>query len=179
MSEQPRHATGWGHRDPEAEDLAPFPVRHGESRSATPPDRWRHPVGYLLAAVVGFAIGNGVAGRDDAAAGVKPAAVATRPAAPTMTPTADDFAVTVTTLSKQCFGAAGCNVEVRLEVSRDSSTAGAAGELSVEITGDESGPVTETIVLDAGGRYDPPEVVMSTRSSGTPVEARVSSFATF
>lgn len=92
----------------------------------------------------------------------------------TWTPTAADYGIDIKTLRKQCFGSAGCSVEVRLTVSgNNAAIASVAAELTVRVTGDETGPSIETISLDEAGNYLPVELSLSTRSSTTKVRATV------
>jgi hypothetical protein len=79
----------------------------------------------------------------------------------------------VKTLSMQCFGSAGCHVEIRLTVSGLPVTDGVSVELTVRVTGDESGPTIETITLDEGDSYDAPELMLTTASSATEIKASV------
>lgn len=90
-------------------------------------------------------------------------------------PTKADYTIKIKTLSKECFGSAGCNVEARLTVSTTSgpATEGVPVELTVSVTGDEDGPQVETIELDEDGQYYAPEVVLSTKSSKTKVKATI------
>lgn len=76
------------------------------------------------------------------------------------------------TLSKQCFGSAGCSVEVRVELGVDPAARGQDAEIIVSITGDESGPITERIEVE-GDQYSPPEVSLSTPSEKTKVTVKV------
>jgi hypothetical protein len=86
----------------------------------------------------------------------------------------DDFEVDVKTLSKQCFGSAGCSVDVRLELAIAAEAAqDRAAEITVSVAGDESGEIIETISVDSDGQYSPPEVSLSTPRSSTKVTATV------
>lgn len=91
----------------------------------------------------------------------------------------DNFDIEIKTLSKQCFGSAGCSVDVRLQVNADSSALGTAAEITVKVTGDESGPLLETISIDESGSYSPPELSMSTKSNATKIEATITDVETF
>jgi hypothetical protein len=104
-----------------------------------------------------------------AAPSVEPAAVES-PAPPVVT--AANYSVTLKTLEKQCFGSAGCNVTVRVELGVDGPASGVDAEVTVEVTGDESGPSLQTVDV-VGGQYDPPEFIMSTASSKTKIRAKV------
>jgi hypothetical protein len=125
--------------------------------------------GYPIALIVGVAIGSGGAGASSdggpKASGLS--SVASSPAqddaepveaapAPDPAPagvTAANYTVKAKTLRKQCFGSAGCNVSIRLTVGGDEATSGVAAELTVQISGDEDGPLVETISLDEDGQY--------------------------
>ena len=113
-----------------------------------------------------------------------PSRPVTRPAATagpveTPAPVAPDpsaYSVMVRTTSKQCFGTAGCLVDVALGLNLlDSSASGVAADLTIRVTGDESGPIIQTISLGADGKYRSPVVSMSTRSGRVKVRAEVTS----
>jgi hypothetical protein len=107
------------------------------------------------------------------AAATEPAT--TEPAAPS----ASSYGVRVKTLSKQCFGSAGCNVDVRLALSLESADAeGVAADVTVKVTGDESGATIETISVDEDGKYEAPELNLSTRSNATKVKATITDVET-
>lgn len=88
-------------------------------------------------------------------------------------PSARDYTVTPKILSKQCFGSAGCSVDVRLEVAGNRATDNVAAELTVTVTGDEDGPAIETISLAEDGSYDAPELSLDTRNNSTRITAKV------
>ena len=106
---------------------------------------------------------------DDAIAAVDASAAAAAAAVPSK----DDYEISVKTLSKECFGSAGCNVDARLTVSGTPATNGVAVELTVKVTGGEDGAQIETISLDEDGQYSPVEVYLSTRSSKSKVKATI------
>lgn len=145
-------------------------------------------LGFTGGAVVGGAVGgdstgtaSGIAGTSTSEA-IEPAAeeeTSTQPAPAPAGITKDNFTVDVKTLSKQCFGSAGCNVEIRLVVAGDASIKGTEVELSIEVSGDESGPLIETITIDEDGQYTQPELVVSTKSSKTKVKATITDVETF
>jgi hypothetical protein len=95
----------------------------------------------------------------------------TAPARPTITTA--NYSIKVKTLSKHCFGSAGCNIEARLTLSGDPITDGVPVELTVKVTGSEDGPDVETITLDEDGHYDAPEVLLSTRSAAMKIRAKI------
>lgn len=150
--------------------------------------RWLHWVAYPAVLVVGMGIGAASAGAGDDDAGAsaagsssssagtaaQPAAeLPTEPAEPAA-PVIDDYQVKVKTLSKHCFGSAGCNVDVRLELVLVGAQAeGQAAEISVTVSGAEDGDTVETINVDEDGKYQAPEVSLSTPRSGTKVKAKI------
>src|SRR5690606_35476241 len=88
---------------------------------------------------------------------------------------AKELQVNLTVTDKQCFGSAGCNVTVEPELAFTDPAAG-SGTYSVtyEITGDESGPIVQTMqVTDGSYEYFP--VTMSTESGDVKVSAEVTS----
>ena len=85
-----------------------------------------------------------------------------------------DFRVGVKKLSQQCFGSAGCNVDIRLELAvLSSSAADRAADITVTVKGDESGPIIETIEVDGAGSYAAPEISMSTASASAKISAAI------
>lgn len=146
-------------------------------------------VGAILGGVLGAA-GGAIAGAAAAGAGT-PAAEASQIAddtadAPSATPssafeyTEDLFTVTLKTKSKQCFGSAGCNVTVVPVLSTlDPSVipSDASGTMTLEITGDESGTITQTIDL-TGSQYNQREIDLSTPRSSTKVKVAVTDVET-
>ena len=138
-------------------------------------------LGYPTALIIGIIIGVAPGGSDGAKT-VNDARTANNPGDPATQEQTDaaapdigpaNFQITVKTLSKQCFGSAGCNVEIRLGLGGDADTEGVAAELTVKVTGDESGPLIETISVDEDGNCAVPELTLSTKSSGTKVKAKV------
>ena len=91
-------------------------------------------------------------------------------------PSTDAVRVTYKTMSKQCFGSAGCNVTIRVDAHQPKGDPPAEGVLTVfyEVTGDEDGPIIGNLVLDlAAGTYVPEEESVSTPSSGTVIKVKV------
>jgi hypothetical protein len=88
-------------------------------------------------------------------------------------PRVADYDVTPKVINRQCFGSAGCSVEIRLKVAKADLDDGQAVDLTVKITGDEAGPIIRTISLDEDGGFDSVPVTLSTRSSGTKVRVKV------
>jgi len=90
----------------------------------------------------------------------------------------DDWKVTLKTVDKQCFGSAGCNVEVKPSLKYvGSASLPDEGLLSItfRVSGDESGPVIETIEADLSddGTYSYSTVYMSTSSGSVEPKAKV------
>ena len=117
-----------------------------------------------------------------ASASDEPAEEPTEEAAPTTyTPKKSDWYLKIKTKDKQCFGSAGCNVEVRVtplyagpaSLKTDLPDEGTI-EITYKLTGDESGPITGTLVVDCSDQTaESNEESMSTRSSATKVRAKV------
>lgn len=88
-----------------------------------------------------------------------------------------DIKVTTKIRSKQCFGSAGCSVEVDVSLGftiPDPGRLASDYDVTYRIIGDESGPVIETTTLYANGKYDRPyPVSLSTPSTTTPIRAEV------
>lgn len=86
------------------------------------------------------------------------------------------YAVDLKVKSKQCFGSAGCNVEVTPDISMLETENLPTGtvELTYKITGDESGPIIETTTLYLKrGKYDVETTYMSTTSTYIEPKAKV------
>lgn len=147
---------------------APEPFAHitsppAHSRVAAAPAKRRGILLPVLAAaatgLVGLAIGYGIGAAgtststgttatktSQAAASVPDDGPGTaQPEAATVS--ASNYTAELKTLSKQCFGSAGCSVEVRVELGVDSVASDIDAEVIVTITGDESGPITQTMVV--------------------------------
>jgi hypothetical protein len=93
--------------------------------------------------------------------------------APAARPTKADYTVKLKTLSRQCFGSAGCSIEARVVLGADARVKKIPVELTVKVTGDESGSITETITTDEDAQYTPPEVSISTASSGIKPKVKI------
>jgi hypothetical protein len=90
------------------------------------------------------------------------------------TPEAGDFELTVKTLSKQCFGSAGCTVTYRIQAGWDGSyDPDKTYEVVYEVRGDESGPQTNNFTITSDEYQISQEEIASTRSSGVKLTARV------
>ncbi|MEU8242250.1 hypothetical protein AB0C07_28700 [Actinoplanes missouriensis] len=112
--------------------------------------------------------------REQQALGEEPAETAEPTAEPGPTLSVSDLKLTPKVVKKQCFGSAGCNVSVKVEVGYDGPALSPddTWEVTYEVTGDESGPIIGTFEL-AGERYDQNEISMSTRSSKSKIGIKV------
>ncbi|MFJ3338892.1 hypothetical protein [Streptomyces sp. NPDC086766] len=158
--------------------------------------RRRTLIGAIVGAVITAAISSGitamlVSGSDRVSTDSKPTSAASAPAAPAEdpteaiedaqqtyndSPTLKDFALTLKTTEKQCFGSAGCNITVEPNLSYLSVTSldpEKTLSITYEIHGDESGPVIQTMELAEQDQltYDP--VSISTTSRSTKVTAKI------
>ncbi|MFT4293940.1 MAG: hypothetical protein QM582_00840 [Micropruina sp.] len=98
----------------------------------------------------------------------------TEPAEPAE-PTAADFVLKVKTTKKQCFGSAGCNVSIKVDVAYVG--AGSVDDLpsNVDITFEVKGgedPYTSTIELE-DGKYSPDKTLISTKTSKAKLTAKI------
>ena len=117
-----------------------------------------------------------------AAASDEPAEKPTEePSATTYTPKKTDWVLKIKTTDKQCFGSAGCNVSVRVtplyagpgSAETDLPDEGIV-EITYKLTGDESGPITGTLVVDCADQTaESSDESLSTRRSSTKVKATV------
>jgi hypothetical protein len=98
--------------------------------------------------------------------------------APTTGPTlsASNLTLTPKVIKKHCFGSAGCNVEVKVEVGYDGPTLSPddTWEVVYEVKGDEDGPIIDSFEL-TGDRYDQDEISVSTKSNKTKISVKVTS----
>ncbi|MFD7873998.1 hypothetical protein ACFV5G_07690 [Streptomyces sp. NPDC059766] len=81
---------------------------------------------------------------------------------------------------KHCFGSAGCNVDVEPDLSYEGILPidpDKSYEITYEITGDESGPVIETISLTNGTSMEYYPSSLSTASSGVKITGKVTDVA--
>jgi hypothetical protein len=135
----------------------------------------------LAVLLAGFVIACGASGSDEPAPGNnrKPVSAATQasptPEPPTVAPVPADFALKVVTLSKQCFGSAGCNVTYRIEVTYNGAPVDAGKEYTVTyaVTGPEGGPQVNNFKLRGDQVEYPSEEYASTPSTRTVLTARV------
>jgi hypothetical protein len=90
------------------------------------------------------------------------------------TPNRQDFALTLKTTERQCFGSAGCNVTVEPNLMYANATPldpDKTISITYEVHGDESGPVVQTMELSNQDQLHYTPVSISTASSGTKVTA--------
>ena len=101
-------------------------------------------------------------------------AVADAAAAAAAPPTKADFKLTVKTLSKNCFGSAGCNVTYRVVPTYIGTGDAKNLEVTYEVLGGDSGATVATFTIDGAGTatYDSANTI-STASSATVLKARV------
>lgn len=91
-------------------------------------------------------------------------------------PVPSDFILNVVTTSKQCFGSAGCLLEIDVDLTYNGAASldpEGSWTLLYEITGDESGPITKSITLRGDGQYTKNTTNLSTSGSSTVVSAAV------
>ena len=88
-----------------------------------------------------------------------------------------DVELKVKIKSKQCFGSAGCNVEYKIKANVDRTGWPKDGTLDVtyKVTGDESGPIKDTLTMDLEeGTYEQSGYQSaSTRSGGVKLKVAV------
>jgi hypothetical protein len=139
----------------------------------------------VLAFGIGAAVGNGggkssetpkAAGSINQSATTTTEMEVTTTASTYDTPEPRDFKLTVKTLSKQCFGSAGCNLTYRIDAGWDGSYDPAKTyEAVYEVQGDESGPQTNNFTITGDHYQVAQEETASTHSSGVELTARVTS----
>jgi hypothetical protein len=90
------------------------------------------------------------------------------------TPKAKDFELTPKVTSKQCFGSAGCSVDIEVRVGYEGSTLSEndTWQVTYQLTGDESGPIIGSFEL-TGTTYDVNKEFLSTKSSKTKISIKV------
>ena len=100
--------------------------------------------------------------------------------------TKQDVELSLKTTSRQCFGSAGCLVDVQVRLTLLMSDAeieqlppDGTWDITYRITGDESGPLIGTFSAYGNGKYDVNEESISTSSSNTPVEVHLVSVERF
>ncbi|MET9582047.1 hypothetical protein ABZY10_02795 [Streptomyces sp. NPDC006539] len=95
-------------------------------------------------------------------------------------PRPSDFTMKLTIKRKQCFGSAGCNVDVEPDLSYEGILPidpDKTYEITYQINGDESGPVIETISLTNGTSMEYYPSSLSTASSRTKITGKVTDVA--
>lgn len=101
------------------------------------------------------------------------------PTEPTLPPpTADKFTVDLKTISKQCFGSAGCVATVEPAINYAGSASDLAPftcDITYSITGDDSGEIVDTAFGTGGTGYRVNRSVVSPKSSKTKISAKVTS----
>ncbi len=87
---------------------------------------------------------------------------------------ATDLTLTPKVTKKQCFGSAGCNVSIKVEVGYGGPALSEddTWEVTYQVTGDESGPIVGTFEL-TGTKYDQDEISLSTKNSKTKISVKV------
>lgn len=92
--------------------------------------------------------------------------------------TKNDLNLVVRITSKQCFGTAGCNVEYKISVGWNGPAPdlGADYDVTYRVTGDDSGPIIDTLTVYRNGKYtEPYEGFMSTSNEAIKPSAFVTS----
>lgn len=105
------------------------------------------------------------------------ASLSTSETTATTPPAANDFEVALKTVSKHCFGSAGCNVvvEPKFTYKGTADIDQYTCDVTYEITGDQSGPITETAAGTTPGKTIVRNTVMTTSSAKAKVAASVTS----
>ena len=135
----------------------------------------------VVVGVLAFGIGAVVGNGGGTSSGTSKAAGSTSQSVTTTastydTPEPSNFELTVKTLSKQCFGSAGCNVTYRIKAGWNGTYDPAKTyEVVYEVHGDESGPQTNNFTITGDEYQVSQEESASTRSSGVKLTARVTS----
>lgn len=154
---------------------------------------WQRPWFLIVAGIIAIAIlGNAFGGNRGTQAAPASSATATQATSSAPEPTAtetedeadevpatltkDDFKLKMKITKKQCFGSAGCNVSIKVDVAY--AGAGEVDDLpsnisiTFDVKGAEDGVYTSTIDLE-DGRYSPDTTVLSTRSSKSKLSAKI------
>lgn len=92
---------------------------------------------------------------------------------PEVVPEKGDVDAKLTTLSKECFGSAGCHVEVVVDLSLSVSPT-APFDVTLSIIGGEQEQI-QTISVDADGMYDQETYFVTTVAEGDKLTAKVTS----
>lgn len=168
---------------PTTQPASPTPTKHTASRKP----RWPWYVGgtVLGLVIIGSCSANATPNSglttgqqaDLKAAGDRFAAnLPTRAPAPLPSPA--DFAIQVKTLSKACFGSAGCNVTYQIDPRYVGSAdlSGRSFTVVYEVIGGDSGPQIDNFQVSGDGTaHYSREELLSTSSSGTVLTAKATS----
>lgn len=144
------------------------------------------PAAVLGLAIIGSAMNGGNDGKPTTPAAVSAtttkaaptkAAPPPEPPAPTYdTPSKSDFRIGVKLTRKQCFGSAGCNIQVKTTLTNVTGVKldpGKTYEVTYELLGDESGPIVDTMEIQGDQYTGGGTQFLSTPSSGAKVSARI------
>jgi hypothetical protein len=96
---------------------------------------------------------------------------------PSPTVRARDFHIGIKVLSKQCFGSAGCNITFRIRPRYVGAADLSDGSwlVTYKVTGDESGPITNSFTITNGSASFDSEEFASTASTGVVLHAKATS----
>lgn len=187
MSDQTQQTPGWG--PPPTAPQPPQPPK-------PPKPKRQHLIGkiaigvaagialFIVCMIVLIAVavsGGSSTGGKQATISTPAATAATSPAPtpvtapPAVAPKPSDFTLTVKTLSKQCFGSAGCNVTFRIEVGYDGPTLdpSTTWEVTYEVRGPEDGTQINTLTVQGDQSSVDQEEMASTKSSAVKLKAIV------
>jgi hypothetical protein len=150
-----------------------------------PPPRKSRALPVIVGIVIATAIGVGVAqlGKpQEPVSPPKPTFGTSTPAKAPKTlqavvpaPTAADYALTIKTLTEECFGSAGCLTDIRVSVAsrNPARTRGKAVEITYKLNGASDGAQIDTIVLGADGDYAKPQLSLETAKQGAKLTATI------
>jgi hypothetical protein len=90
-------------------------------------------------------------------------------------PDPSDFDLTIKTLSKQCFGTAGCNITYRIQVGYSGLPLDSFStyEVTYQVSGDESGAIINTLTVTGDQSSVQQEEFASTTSSAVNLKVKV------
>lgn len=88
-------------------------------------------------------------------------------------PKPSDFTITIKVRSKDCFGSAGCIVEVRPDFAYDGPPLTTGYDITYQYKGDEDGPVIATATVDEDGTVTFDDESIDTPSKATKITAKV------
>jgi hypothetical protein len=91
-------------------------------------------------------------------------------------PGVSDFTLSIKTKRKQCFGSAGCNVDIEPDLTYSGDLPldpDKTYDITYQITGDEDGPVIDTITLTNGTDMQYYPSSLSTTRSGVKITGKV------